>query len=160
MADRGDLRQLLADMMQAAINAQAGKVCEHATNYKPPSVQTAQLPFVFTQNGRGRYNWTQYGAHSLTEALALDLVILVSEVTLGLRGQAEQAADEYFEIAQDYLGAHRVTTLDGTINTEQIELDLPGDQGLRVIPFSDRQLYGAVINVVIAHERTIEYEGF
>lgn len=156
MATRGGIRTRIAAMAQTAL---VTKNCENATAYKPRTMQTARLPWVYTQRVRGQYDWQQYGTDSLTELLSMELVVVIAQMSLGLVGQAEQEADEYFSLLQDYLGAHYLTTLDGTNASEQLQIAMPGDQGLRQVVFDDNNYFAAVMNLAVAHERTIEYAG-
>lgn len=154
MAERGQLRQLLADMGKTGL---ASKGCENATAYQPKTVQRAQLPFLYTQRARGAYNWTQHGFESMRENLSLELVVLVAEEDASLRGVAEQEADDYFHLLQNYFGRFRRAVIDAT--QEVIEITLPGDQGLRMVSFDNKRYYAAVMNVAVSHERTITYQG-
>lgn len=156
MATRGAIRLRIANMAQAALSS---KNCENATPYKPRTMQAARLPWVYTQRVRAQYDWTQYGFESMAELLSMELVVVIAQLSLGLIGQAEEEADEYFALLQNYLGAHFLTTIDGLATGEQIELTLPGDQGLRQVIFDDNNYFAAVMNVAVAHERTITYQG-
>lgn len=156
MATRGAIRTRIAAMALAGL---ASKDCENATAYKPRTMQSARLPWAYTQRVRAQYDWQQYGTDSFAELLSMELVIVIAAISLGLVGQAEQEADEYFTLLQDYLGAHYITTVDGTGATEQIQLSMPGDQGLRQVVFDDNNYFAAVMNLAVAHERTIEYAG-
>lgn len=155
---RGQTRQRVVNMAVAACTAN-GITCNHATNYRPATILTAQLPFIFTQRGRARYVESQYGTYSFEDRLALDLVIVIADANRGLIGQAEQAADAYFDIMQTYLQQHYRTSHDGTATNEVIELTLTGDQGVRIMAFDDVSYYAAVIDLVAAYERTIDYLG-
>lgn len=155
MADRGAIRLRVANMGKSAL---ASKNCQNATAYKPRTMQAAKLPFIFTQRGRGQYPLT-HGDGEFAEILSLELVIVIAQATLGLVGQAEEEADTCFTLVQDYLKARDVTTLDGTYDTEQLLVEMSGDQGVRQITFEDTAYYAAVINVLVKHERSVKYLG-
>ncbi len=142
-----------------SLEALSTKNCKNATAYKPRTIQTARLPWVYTQRARAQYDWQQYGTNSFAELVNMELVVVIAQMSLGLVGQAEQEADEYFNLLQDYLGAHYITTIDGLATGEQITLTMPGDQGLRQVVFDDNNYFAAVMNLAVAHERTIEYAG-
>lgn len=134
------------------------KNCQNATAYKPRSMQAAKLPFAFTQRGRGQYP-SQHGTGEFAEILSLELVVVIAKATLGTVGQAEEEADTYFTLLQDHFKAHEVTTLDGTDFTERLLIEATSDQGVRQISFEDGPYYAAVLNLLVKHERSVEYGG-